>query len=623
MDNNKLLALVLMCLNKSGGGGGGGGGADGVGIVSITFARVDASGGNVYTVLLTDGTSYEITAPMGATGPQGATGATGEDGVGISSITFARTDANGGNVYTVLLSDGSSYEITAPKGAAGSSESAKATRYYATLNDAVSDINSYFSEGTDVESGGTVRVDVLPDGLINVTLLANQTVAETLCPKTSLTIELAGFTITSTAAILISVQTTNSLSITIDGRESGSRISVVNSAESQVHVAQLLYDGKESSHFYLLGGNVSISGSQAVTCAVRAVGFDVHIDGCEIEVSSNSATASPGILGIWLQNNGRAYLKNSIIDVAYSGTGDGTTFGIYNQLGSVVADTCEVIVDAPYEVNNKCYATAAMGNLAGSTATLKNCTMTGLMVAISNSGELFIDGGIYQAKGHGGIYASGASVTRVRGAILREGDYEGSAQIPNPSFNQAAMYIGGTALDHPVVYLDNCTLSASSTSQFLAIRNATSARLYISNTNIPTGKFIRVDQIEEGTNLILVGEGCNIDEDSICIRTGGYESGGVWYNEITVAHDGIYTPTATEILTIDEQAVEEHLLLTHSNYSALDPTVKDLHDFKIDIQSKLEQKIAAPTNPSAGQFLKFNGSAWVASSLPVYDGSVI
>lgn len=52
-------------------GGGGGGGADGVGIVSITYARTDASGGNVYTVLLSDGTSYEITAPKGAAGSDG------------------------------------------------------------------------------------------------------------------------------------------------------------------------------------------------------------------------------------------------------------------------------------------------------------------------------------------------------------------------------------------------------------------------------------------------------------------------------------------------------------------------------------------------------------------------
>lgn len=46
----------------------GGGGKDGTGIESITYKGEDESGGNVYTVLLTDGTSYDITAPKGADG---------------------------------------------------------------------------------------------------------------------------------------------------------------------------------------------------------------------------------------------------------------------------------------------------------------------------------------------------------------------------------------------------------------------------------------------------------------------------------------------------------------------------------------------------------------------------
>jgi len=33
--------------------------------------------------------------------------------------------------------------------------------------------------------------------------------------------------------------------------------------------------------------------------------------------------------------------------------------------------------------------------------------------------------------------------------------------------------------------------------------------------------------------------------------------------------------------------------------------------------------IAAPASPSNGQFLSWNGSSWVAVSLPLYDGSVV
>ena len=32
--------------------------------------------------------------------------------------------------------------------------------------------------------------------------------------------------------------------------------------------------------------------------------------------------------------------------------------------------------------------------------------------------------------------------------------------------------------------------------------------------------------------------------------------------------------------------------------------------------------IAAPSSPTSGQFLQWNGSAWVAASLPTYNGGV-
>ena len=32
--------------------------------------------------------------------------------------------------------------------------------------------------------------------------------------------------------------------------------------------------------------------------------------------------------------------------------------------------------------------------------------------------------------------------------------------------------------------------------------------------------------------------------------------------------------------------------------------------------------IAAPSSPTSGQFLQYNGSAWVAASLPTYNGGV-
>lgn len=88
-DKTNLVAAINEAAKS---GGSGSVGKDGTGIESITYKGEDEAGGNVYTVLLTDGTSYEITAPKGAkgdkgdtgaTGPQGPAGAPGKDGAGM------------------------------------------------------------------------------------------------------------------------------------------------------------------------------------------------------------------------------------------------------------------------------------------------------------------------------------------------------------------------------------------------------------------------------------------------------------------------------------------------------------------------------------------------------------
>ena len=48
-----------------------------------------------------------------------ATGADGKDGVGIASVEYTGVDAQGGNIYKINLTNGTSYDFTAPKGKDG------------------------------------------------------------------------------------------------------------------------------------------------------------------------------------------------------------------------------------------------------------------------------------------------------------------------------------------------------------------------------------------------------------------------------------------------------------------------------------------------------------------------
>lgn len=81
---NNLVALSSL---KGADGSPGVAGADGVGISGVAFKETDASGNNVYTITLTNGATYDFTAPKGATGAKGDTGATGPNSVSTSTAT--------------------------------------------------------------------------------------------------------------------------------------------------------------------------------------------------------------------------------------------------------------------------------------------------------------------------------------------------------------------------------------------------------------------------------------------------------------------------------------------------------------------------------------------------------
>lgn len=97
-------------------------GDTGTGIESITYKGEDESGGNMYTVLLTDGTSYDITAPKGAKGDKGDAGGTGDPGkaatiqVGEVTTGAAGTPASVSNVGT---DEAAIFDFTIPRGDKG------------------------------------------------------------------------------------------------------------------------------------------------------------------------------------------------------------------------------------------------------------------------------------------------------------------------------------------------------------------------------------------------------------------------------------------------------------------------------------------------------------------------
>lgn len=123
-DNDGVQSTETMDVMDGANGQDGSDGADGVGIVSITYKSEDAQGNYIYTVALSDSTSYDITCPKGAKGDTGATGATGADGqdgadgVGITSIT--KTGTSGlVDTYTITYTNGTTSTFTVTNGQDG------------------------------------------------------------------------------------------------------------------------------------------------------------------------------------------------------------------------------------------------------------------------------------------------------------------------------------------------------------------------------------------------------------------------------------------------------------------------------------------------------------------------
>ena len=111
-------------------------GDPGVGILSVDFKEINVAGDNVYTIKLTDNTTYDFIAKRGIQGVKGdafvyddftaaqleglkVKGDKGDTGVGIKSITLKGLDSNGNNVYIITMTDNSTSEFTANKGDKG------------------------------------------------------------------------------------------------------------------------------------------------------------------------------------------------------------------------------------------------------------------------------------------------------------------------------------------------------------------------------------------------------------------------------------------------------------------------------------------------------------------------
>lgn len=239
-----------------------------------------------------------------------------------------------------------------------------------------------------------------------------------------------------------------------------------------------------------------------------------------------------------LQNYGTVKIKNTLFESTQTApTSDFQAYGFMNYAGgTLVAEDVEVKVSA---TNGKAYGVANLSTMTLTNVTINaasnygddgsgytdiatgiqnnengvlelyDCYVRGVHSGVSNSGTIYIDGGIYEGYGHGGIYVSCIGKTAyLENATFRQCDMPAGYTDLGSGTNEAGMYIGGSSgRDNITVYMNNCNVE--SVRQTIVLRGTSGEQnnaLYISNTTLNV-KHVRIDN---DTHKLYVGVGCNI-----------------------------------------------------------------------------------------------------------------
>ena len=126
--------------------------------------------------------------------------------------------------------------------------------------------------------------------------------------------------------------------------------------------------------------------------------------------------------------------------------------------------------------------------------------------------------------------------------------------------------------------------------------------------------------IANGRSATVVGQ-YNVEDDSAIDTSHG--AGARTY--IFIIGNGTADKQRSNAMTVDwsgNGVFAGKLTVGAAPTNNMDVTTKQYVDGAIPSTAADVGAIAAPSSPTSGQFLQYNGSAWVAASLPTYNGGV-
>ena len=380
--------------------------------------------------------------------------------------------------------------------------------YYSDAITAINVINnSDYEENEQMTTKDEASVGLYIDenDIPNLVILKDTTLDTTLEPSSDMILNLGGKTLTFNNENSIKV---TSCDITIDGSINGSKM-IISNEDKKTTLAQV-----NNGSLTLNGGIYETTSKNVGTETEPNASILVGDNGNLTVNNANIAAEDIGdgtVVGILVEAGGSAVVSNSDIEAsAFNSLGND---GIRNK-GTMTLNNTNVSGYANYTANaaGTAYATNSRGINNEGIMTLKNCNVYGAHSGIRSPGTLYIDGGIYEGYGHGGIYFAGGNTTSyVKNATIRFTDMKVGYADSVAGTNSAGFYIGGA--NQIIVYMDNCELYGPRYPAVLRSSGGESNNaLYISNSDVNTGEGIYLRN-DGSTNKIYIGIGNNFNAE--------------------------------------------------------------------------------------------------------------
>lgn len=414
--------------------------------------------------------------------------------------------------------------------------------YYTSLSSAIADINNGVTTNSMSDANSAkVRVFYSETGRLTVQLLDNITENVKIDITKSIDLLLNGKTLTFDSISAYLNYTVDVYDCVIDGTIIGSEI--VKNAASETTTAASHLISFRGKYLHVTGGIYSNT-SYSAGCAMVIATF-ATCDICEVrDCTLNSKVLATG-MARGIQVNGKKFIISGV-DIT-SSSFDKQSLGLWNSAGELICENSNLSINSDSGIACGIYFNDTVDGLV---VTCKNTTILadavnchttdlnhaigiystfasklfiedsnifGTHSAVSSSGSLYINGGLYTGYCHGGAYINGnLNDVYINNATLCCGNYKGIYDYSNKQSSiYGCMYVGGQS--DITVNLDGCTFGDGSTGGNAIVLRGTDGEQYntvnISNSTITNGTGgIRIDN---ETHKLNVGVGCNITADKI------------------------------------------------------------------------------------------------------------